>query len=332
MREFEDPPRLVETPDAPFALRSLLEQAYAEGPDPSDIEQLVQAVERRMGPFGRASALATRPTLFKLAVGVVGIGGGLWLFSATHSSPGASNVLDSSGTATQAGQAIAVPLAARDSATPMTLAGDPLAGLRGEPHAKTLAAGRDDVASAAGATPFGRTAGGGTTECTGIAAECDRGSGALAALDDQTNTAAGDKSSAPEGDHATGHARGERRGKRGRATHGLLATTPIGSPAASAALEESVLPDGEEYKLLRSARGALSTDPSRALTLTDEHKRRFSGGMLSQEREAIAIEALARVGRRAEAATRLARFARQFPNSPYRGRLEGMLHETNQAP
>jgi hypothetical protein len=81
----------------------------------------------------------------------------------------------------------------------------------------------------------------------------------------------------------------------------------------------------DEYMLLQAARGALQSDPARALSLTQEHRRTFARGMLIQEREAIAIEALGRLGRRAEAQTRMARFLSQYPNSPYRTRLEAAL-------
>jgi hypothetical protein len=93
-----------------------------------------------------------------------------------------------------------------------------------------------------------------------------------------------------------------------------------GAPGAPAAAE------AEEYKVLRAARAALPADPGRALALTDEHGRRFGRGMLSQEREAIAVEALARLGRKTEANARLSRFVRQFPGSPYRARIEALVN------
>lgn len=78
----------------------------------------------------------------------------------------------------------------------------------------------------------------------------------------------------------------------------------------------------EEYALLRSARRALADNPARAMQFTDQHRRRFPNGMLTQEREAIAIEAEVRLGRILQARARTAAFFVLFPNSPYRGRVE----------
>jgi hypothetical protein len=50
--------------------------------------------------------------------------------------------------------------------------------------------------------------------------------------------------------------------------------------------------------------------------------------MLTQEREALTIEALAaKPTSRAEAATRARAFLRDYPASPYRARLKGMILE-----
>ncbi|MFZ5891385.1 MAG: hypothetical protein ACOY0T_10065 [Myxococcota bacterium] len=80
-----------------------------------------------------------------------------------------------------------------------------------------------------------------------------------------------------------------------------------------------------EFQLLRAARQALATNPARALALTDEHARSFPRGMLIQEREAIAIESLARVGRQADAKLRAQRFLQRFPASPYAKRVEAAV-------
>jgi hypothetical protein len=44
--------------------------------------------------------------------------------------------------------------------------------------------------------------------------------------------------------------------------------------------------------------------------------------VLSQEREVIAIEALKRLGRSAEAERRISDFASRYPNSAYRKKLD----------
>ena len=62
--------------------------------------------------------------------------------------------------------------------------------------------------------------------------------------------------------------------------------------------------------------------PKRALSLSREHEATYPGGVLTQEREVIAIEALRRLGRTDEAARRLERFERLFPKSAHRRKLE----------
>lgn len=90
---------------------------------------------------------------------------------------------------------------------------------------------------------------------------------------------------------------------------------PKGAPASRAA----ALP---EDAMLEQARRALGSDPRRALALTREHETTYPGGVLAQEREVIAIEALRRLGRADEAARRLERFERLFPQSAHRRKLE----------
>lgn len=86
----------------------------------------------------------------------------------------------------------------------------------------------------------------------------------------------------------------------------------IASPASSLA---------EEHRLLRAARGALPADPARALALTREHERRFPGGVLVQEREVIAIRALALIGDREGARKKAEGFEQAYPGSPHRDRV-----------
>jgi outer membrane protein assembly factor BamD (BamD/ComL family) len=68
---------------------------------------------------------------------------------------------------------------------------------------------------------------------------------------------------------------------------------------------------------LRDARLALNSDPARALALTEQHRREYPNGGFSQEREVIAITALARLGRTSEARSRADRFRSAHPTSPY---------------
>jgi hypothetical protein len=73
-----------------------------------------------------------------------------------------------------------------------------------------------------------------------------------------------------------------------------------------------------EIELLRDARLALQSSPSLALGLTEQHSASYPHGTMVQERELIAISALARLGRHAAVLSRAQRFEHDFPNSPYR--------------
>jgi len=76
-----------------------------------------------------------------------------------------------------------------------------------------------------------------------------------------------------------------------------------------------------EVQLLEQARTALGSDPGRALALAQEHKRRFPKGALAQEREVIAIEALARLGDSDQARKRAKEFEDHYPNSAHRRKV-----------
>lgn len=77
-----------------------------------------------------------------------------------------------------------------------------------------------------------------------------------------------------------------------------------------------------EPALLEQARRALGSSPSAALALTNQHAARFPHGVLTQEREVIAIEALRRLHRTSEASQRAAAFAKAFPGSAHQRMVE----------
>jgi hypothetical protein len=105
-------------------------------------------------------------------------------------------------------------------------------------------------------------------------------------------------------------------------THGA-STSPSAVATGAAQSRIDVRPgSADEFRLVRAARQATSSDPTRALALAQEHLRQFPKGMLSQERETIAIEALMRLGNRAGAQQRAARFLAAFPTSPYAKRIQ----------
>lgn len=77
--------------------------------------------------------------------------------------------------------------------------------------------------------------------------------------------------------------------------------------------------------LLQSARRVVVSSPNRALSLTREHALRFPQSPLSEERSALQIEALFRLGRVSESRDALTAFQRAYPRSPYRHRLQSLL-------
>ena len=80
-----------------------------------------------------------------------------------------------------------------------------------------------------------------------------------------------------------------------------------------------------EVKLLERAQDALRTRSGEALALCTEHAKRFPQGLLTQEREVIAIEALTQAGKLPEAQARAARFAVSYPNSTHLRRVETLV-------
>ncbi|MBS2014348.1 MAG: outer membrane protein assembly factor BamD [Deltaproteobacteria bacterium] len=95
---------------------------------------------------------------------------------------------------------------------------------------------------------------------------------------------------------------------------------PVASPSPAVAppppSTESPL-RAESDSLLRARRSLRSGDCSAALTELGEGARRFPGGALAQEREVLAIEALACTGRTATASARAEAFLRDYPTSPH---------------
>jgi len=81
-----------------------------------------------------------------------------------------------------------------------------------------------------------------------------------------------------------------------------------------------------EQLLLDDARRALSShDADQALALLDEHERRFPQGQLSEEREALGIQALVALGRYDDARTRAVRFRAATPRSLFLPAIETSL-------
>ena len=100
---------------------------------------------------------------------------------------------------------------------------------------------------------------------------------------------------------------------------------PEQAPAAPRAQPKPTVtqepPRVSEAELLLKARQALSRDPALALRLASEHQAQYANGRLTPEREVLAIEALRKLGRKAEADERLHKFEARYPESIHLKRL-----------
>jgi hypothetical protein len=96
-------------------------------------------------------------------------------------------------------------------------------------------------------------------------------------------------------------------------------STPVTAVSAAPTLDSA-----QDAALLHEARGLVATHPARALTLTRDHELHFPNSVLNEERQALRVEALARLGRHTEAARELAAFDQRFPRSIYARRLHAL--------
>ncbi|HEX3852896.1 MAG TPA: hypothetical protein VHW01_18160 [Polyangiaceae bacterium] len=80
-----------------------------------------------------------------------------------------------------------------------------------------------------------------------------------------------------------------------------------------------------ELKVLQPARAAVARgDFSAALSSIAEHRRRFPDGQLSEEREALRVQALSGLGRTEEATRAASAFRKRFPGSVLISRMQAL--------
>jgi hypothetical protein len=97
------------------------------------------------------------------------------------------------------------------------------------------------------------------------------------------------------------------------ASGGLVASPPAITPGAGVPPSSSPVPT--ELELLDRAQSTLRSNPAAALDALDRHATVHPYGVLEQEREVLAIEALYRLGRGEEAGRRADRFEARWPRS-----------------
>lgn len=101
----------------------------------------------------------------------------------------------------------------------------------------------------------------------------------------------------------------------GKADVKAAAGARVKAPPVSSAPTGETATKPSEATLLDAARNALHTDARRALALTAQHRELYPRGILAQEREVIAIEALRRLGQSEEAQKRNREFESSYPTT-----------------
>ncbi|HEY8944441.1 MAG TPA: hypothetical protein VIM73_09265 [Polyangiaceae bacterium] len=84
-------------------------------------------------------------------------------------------------------------------------------------------------------------------------------------------------------------------------------------------------PRDSEIELLKRARSAVTSDPQEALALARRHRTEYPRGAYAQERDVIAISALARLGRSVEANRLAEAFRERYPRSAYLPQVDRIL-------
>lgn len=126
---------------------------------------------------------------------------------------------------------------------------------------------------------------------------------------------------APEPAAAVRRGGGRPRGAR-EAPEGTPRTREAPAPSSA---EQAVDPMHREIAQLARARRLLSSDPAAALALVEQGQREFGQGIFTEERSALAIFALDRIGREAEARARGERFLESHPDGPFSAQIRRMV-------
>jgi hypothetical protein len=102
---------------------------------------------------------------------------------------------------------------------------------------------------------------------------------------------------------------------------------PSSSPHldVSASAQAPLSPRASELELMHDAKAALASDPGHALSLLNRLAKLYPSGVLAQEREVLAIDALLRLGRKSEANARATRFSSSYPASAHWPHIQRLL-------
>jgi hypothetical protein len=92
---------------------------------------------------------------------------------------------------------------------------------------------------------------------------------------------------------------------------------PPSTPSTQEGPAQVEAPKGQlsESELIELARRSVVQDPRKTLSLVRDHRRRFTGGPLSEEADFLEIESMKRLGRVEEARSLYERFRKRYPSS-----------------
>jgi hypothetical protein len=108
--------------------------------------------------------------------------------------------------------------------------------------------------------------------------------------------------------------------------HASPAAAEPAAPEPAPPVAPSAPPTISEVALLEQARAALRAgDTAHALVLVEQDATLYPDGVLVEEREALAIETLIKLGRRDEAVAKWTKFATSYPHSNYHARLQRLI-------
>jgi hypothetical protein len=110
------------------------------------------------------------------------------------------------------------------------------------------------------------------------------------------------------------------------------AASPQNDIAPTARRTAAGKPQSPETAIIEQARRQLQSDPAQALALTETHRKLYPRGILAQEREVIAIEALARLGKSTAAEKRANAFRAKQPHSIHDLHLRSTLGDAGVRP
>lgn len=94
------------------------------------------------------------------------------------------------------------------------------------------------------------------------------------------------------------------------------------APKRAISSSEDATSSRREIAQLVRIRALLKQDPTAAYQMAQQSEREFPGGLLSEERQALAIVALRKTGAREPAVKKAREFFARFPDSPMRGLIE----------